>query len=142
MDVRGEVKAMLTTKVLWIVDEASSLPEQGLPLHPSLRYTIARGASEGLEFLRAEDFEAVLASFPLLEWTPEVLLEEIQGLHCSPHVVVHSPDITIKDAVRLTKLGAFQIVQNDGGVGSALLQAANCRRAREASSPGVPASEA
>ncbi len=62
---------------------------------------------EGIERLRGSCYDLVFASFPMPDWTPEELLEEIQRVHALIPVIMQEPAGTFDDAVRLTKLGAY-----------------------------------
>jgi len=98
----------LLTRVLWIVDTPSDT------LDPSrFELTVARSALEGLKRLECQEFEVVVASFPLPDWSSEAaLLEELQRVQPSTPVVIQAPDATVADVVRLMHLGAFHVLQN------------------------------
>jgi DNA-binding NtrC family response regulator len=74
--------------------------------------TVAGSALEGLKRLECQDFEVVVASFPLPDWTSEAaLLEELQRAQPSTPIVIQSPDANVAEVVRLMHLGAFHVLQ-------------------------------
>jgi DNA-binding NtrC family response regulator len=70
----------------------------------------APGIPEAIEFLKRSAIDAALLCCPLQEWTPaEAVLELQQADGCVP-VVVWDPQADLADAVRLTRLGAFDVL--------------------------------
>lgn len=67
----------------------------------------AASGQEALHLLEACRFDAVLASFPLAEWTPEELLEGIQRINGELPVIFRDRAGSLAAAVRLTRLGAW-----------------------------------
>src|SRR5580692_7566460 len=108
MDVRRRYTLILTPKILWIAaDEAADV------LDPE-RFSITRIASvlDALRCLRNEDFDVVLASLPLPDWSCAAgLLEEIQQAQPATPVVLHSPQASATEVVHLVRLGAFHVLQ-------------------------------
>ncbi|HLJ51355.1 MAG TPA: sigma-54 dependent transcriptional regulator [Bryobacteraceae bacterium] len=116
-----------------------SLPENSdEPLPREMSYSFRRDPVEALQQLHAESFDLLLARFPMGEWTPEMLLENIFTIARSCAVVIAKPGASVEEAVRLVKLGAAEVV-DDAGVGAA------CQRAlqdlREQLPPPKPAVE-
>ena len=62
---------------------------------------------EALEHLRLSGADAILASFPIAEWTPAGLLEEIQRVNPRIPVLIHEPGGTAEEAFRLGGMGAY-----------------------------------
>jgi DNA-binding NtrC family response regulator len=78
------------------------------------RFSITRIASvlDALRCLRNEDFDVVLASLPLPDWSCAAgLLEEIQQAQPATPVVLHSPQASATEVVHLVRLGAFHVLQ-------------------------------
>jgi len=112
----------VTPKILWIAAEPADV------LNPEL-FSLTRipCALDGLRCLRNEDFDVVLASFPLPDWSSAAgLLEELQQAQPGTPVVVHSPQATATEVVRLVRLGAFHVLQQ-GDASSLLYLAANSK---------------
>ncbi len=70
----------------------------------------ARGMAAGLEYLKVSVYDAVLVWFPFPDWDAGEVLEEIQRVNALVPVVVADPEATLADAVRLARLGAFQVI--------------------------------
>src|SRR5260370_33902324 len=100
---------METNRVLWI----SALPEPPPdgPEPTAIWSTEFRSPDEGLEELRRCDYHAVVLAFPIPGWSPAELLEEVQRLAPGVPVLVRDPDATLSDAVRMTRLGLYQILE-------------------------------
>jgi DNA-binding NtrC family response regulator len=100
-----------TSRLLWITDGPGAPSERELFAHLQ-QFTVQHAASvyEALSLLESSRFDILFASFPLPEWTPAELLEEIQRINAFLPVIVRDPGGTLADAVRLTKLGAYQFV--------------------------------
>lgn len=58
-------------------------------------------------------YDAVVATFPVEDWSPEEFLEEAQRANGSVPVVIHHGQATFADAVRATKLGAYEFLGPD-----------------------------
>ena len=118
---------MLTPKILWIASEPSDILD-------AARFSLIHisNSIDGLRCLRNEEFDVVMASFPLPDWTlASSLLEELQQAQPGTPVVIHAPDMAATEAVRLTQLGAFHVLQQ-GDANSLLYLAANSKWAAEA----------
>src|SRR5512139_3180006 len=74
---------------------------------PGIEIETATSVADGLRWLGAKRFEAVLAEFPIPNWTPAELLEEGMRADSMAPFVLLDPEGSLADAVRLTKLGAF-----------------------------------
>ncbi len=132
-----EVHAILTPKILWISAETPEVLDEQ-------RFSLTRipSALDGLRCLRNEDFDVVMASFPLADWGSAAgLLEELQQAQPSTPVVIHSPQATNTEVVRLVRLGAFHVLQH-GDASSLLYLAANSKWAEASSIGSAPEQEA
>jgi DNA-binding NtrC family response regulator len=121
----GRYTPILTPKVLWIVSEDAEIVDPG-------RFSLTRigSALDGLRCLRNEDFDVVLACFPLPEWSSAAsLLEELQQAQPTTPVVIHAPQASATEVVRLLRLGAFHVLQQ-GDASSLLYMAANAKWAQ------------
>ena len=58
-------------------------------------------------------YDAVVATFPVEDWSPEEFLEEAQRANGSVPVLIHHRQATFADAVRATKLGAYEFLGPD-----------------------------
>jgi DNA-binding NtrC family response regulator len=79
----------------------------------SLTIEAAESATNGLELLRNGRFDALLALFPIVDWTPEEFVEEVQRINGLIPILIHEPGGTCRDAVRLTKLGSWHYSTGD-----------------------------
>jgi len=68
---------------------------------------------QGVDQLRGSACDAVVVSLPLDGLSAEDLLEQIQRVHAGLPVIIHDPEGTPSDAVRLIKLGAFHFLTGD-----------------------------
>jgi DNA-binding NtrC family response regulator len=131
MDERRRYTLILTPKILWIAADAAEI------LDPE-RFSLTRipSALDGLRCLRNEDFDVVMASFPLADWGSAAgLLEELQQAQPATPVVIHSPAATATEVVRLVRLGAFHVLQH-GDASSLLYLAAHSKWAETSPAPG------
>jgi DNA-binding NtrC family response regulator len=131
MDERRRYTLILTPKILWIGAEAADVLD---PEHFSI--TRIPSALDGLRCLRNEDFDVVMASFPLPDWSSaDSLLEELQQAQPATPVVIQSSEATATEVVRLLRLGAFHVLQQ-GDANSLLYLAANSKWAEASTSVG------
>lgn len=131
MDERRRYTLIPTPKILWIAADAAEI------LDPE-RFSLTRipSALDGLRCLRNEDFDVVMASFPMADWSSAAgLLEELQQAQPATPVVIYAPAATATEVVRLVRLGAFHVLQH-GDASSLLYLAANCKWAEAAPAPG------
>lgn len=92
----------MAIKVLCITE----VPHNAMTVE-GVRADIAGTVPEALDRLRGSGWDAVLACFPLAGWTPDELLEEVQRINALLPVVIRDAEGSLADAVRLTKLGAY-----------------------------------
>ena len=78
-----------------------------LPRH--IRLEVASSPGEALGRLRGCAYDAILAEFPLAQWTPAELLEEAKRIDPSLHFLVVQSGCAPQDAIRLVKLGAQHV---------------------------------
>ena len=127
----------MTPRVLWIADQ-----DGDLACRERLSITEARTPGSAIEHLRTGEFDAVLVCWPVADWPGvENLLEELQTAQPDTPVVIHAPDISSTQSVRLLRLGAFHVLHG-GDATSLLYLAANSKwtqvaapRAEEAFEP-------
>jgi DNA-binding NtrC family response regulator len=101
---------MLTkTNVLWVC-AGPPAPEDAKLLESLGRFSIelAPDVPQALRYLEKATVEAVLANFPVPDWTAAEFLEQAQRINPSVPVMIRDRDGTLGDAVRLTRLGAHQ----------------------------------
>jgi len=117
---------MPTPRVLWIADQAGDVVSS-----ERLSITVVTALVEGFEQLRAENFDAVLVSWPLANCVCAAsLLEELQQTRAETPVIFHAPEVSSTESVRLMRLGAFHVFQY-GDATSLLYLAANSKWAQE-----------
>lgn len=127
----------LTPKILWIAEQTVDIVDES-----RLSLTVVNSALDGLRSLRNEDFDVVMASFPLADWASAAsLLEEIQQTQPATPVVIHAPQASPTEEVRLVRYGAFH-VHGHGDATSLLYLAANSKWVRESAvQPDSPEQE-
>jgi DNA-binding NtrC family response regulator len=69
--------------------------------------------TEALNELKNKEFHAVVLEFPMPDWTPEELLLEVQRLAPETPILLRDPEAKVSDAVRLARLGAYQMLDCD-----------------------------
>ena len=127
--------AGLTPKILCIAEQAGKMVG-GILLSSTVG---ASTPAEGLELLRAQEFDVVLVRLPLADSdtapdtaiSPASLLEELQRAQPGTPVVFHAPSASSSEVVRLLRLGAFH-VYTQGDATSLLFLAAHSKWAEEA----------
>ena len=129
----------LTPKILCIAEQPEEMVA-GILLSSTVG---ASTAAEGLQLLRAEDFDVVLVHLPLADCDtapdteispanlPASLLEDLQRTQPGTPVVFHAPAASSTEVVRLLRLGAFH-VYTQGDATSLLFLAAHSKWAEEA----------
>ena len=134
MDEQQGDQATVTPRVLWIADQGGDIATS-----ERLSITEARTPGNGLEHLRAQEFDVVLVSWPLADWpSAESLLEALQQAQPGTPVVIHAPAISSTETVRLLRLGAFHVLHSEDAT-SLLYLAANSKWAQ--AGPAEPAPE-
>ena len=100
-------------RVLWGTSESSGVAPEERQALPGLCHcdveTVA-GATAAIEAARGGSYDAVVAEFPMAEWTAEEWLEELRRLNRELPVIIRYPQGSFQEAVRLTKLGAYDFL--------------------------------
>ena len=98
---------------------------------------------QDVDQLRGSACDAVVVSLPLEGWSADDLLEQIQRVHAGLPVIIHDPEGTPADAVRLIKLGAFHFLTGNSveEFRQVLEWAAEYRRSRERATRSPASSE-
>jgi len=73
----------------------------------------AGSVPEALEQLKGSQYDAVLAFMPQMDWPAEDLLEEIKRVNALVPLILVDARVTLNDAVRLAKMGAYQVFGSD-----------------------------
>ena len=127
-----EETVIFTPKVLWITDGR----EQIVDLN-RFSPVIAQTVREGLLRLEDESFDVVLLGWPSRDESaaqdqsrPEDVLEQLRQAQPDTPVVIHAPEATATQVVRLLRLGAFHVFGH-GDANSLLYLAANSKWDRE-----------
>ena len=95
-------------RLLWIASPPVAEDNSWLPdVLIGCSYDLFPGPVEALEHLRLSGADAILASFPIPNWTPAELFEEIQRVNSRIPVLIHEPGGTAEEAFRLGGMGAY-----------------------------------
>ncbi len=117
----------MQTRVLWIVDQeagrAACFADE-----PDVSVSFAGNLFEALRHLETSEFEVVIATVPLPDTSPELLIDEILQLGTHSSLILHAPEANFGDAVRWTKLGAYQVLQNEANLADAIAAAVSSRQ--------------
>jgi DNA-binding NtrC family response regulator len=99
-------------RVLWISAEGCgpNLSHAGIA---GLELEQAPGVPEAVEYLKRSHIDAAVACFPIPEWHPAEVLEELARADNRVPLIVLDPRAGLEDAVRLAKLGACQVLNGD-----------------------------
>ena len=122
---------MEAQRVLW-VNAGSSVELNGVTAAWSIT---CRPPAAALNELQNRHFDAILLDFPIPQWTPGELLEQVRSLAPTAPVLIRYPEATIPDAVRLAHLGAHQVLRG-GEDPSVFLEQALLDKARGRSAAG------
>ncbi len=106
-------------RVLWIAEHPTNL----IDTH-RFDLVIEQDALNALQRVDHNEFDAILASFPLSGWDNEIaFLEELQRLAPATPVVIHSPEAGVRTVVRLMQSGAFHVLENEDPTTTLMLAA-------------------
>ncbi len=83
---------------------------QALPGLCHCQLETVAGAAAAIEAARGGAFDVLIAEFPMAEWTAEEWLEEVRRFNRSLPVIIRYPQGSFQEAVRLTKLGAYDFL--------------------------------
>ncbi|MEO8660858.1 MAG: sigma-54 dependent transcriptional regulator [Bryobacteraceae bacterium] len=123
-------------RVLWIPPGGMAGGNLGSGLDDEAwEVEVCRDALEAVGRLRSAAYQALVASVPLLDWTPEELLEEALRANRQVSIIIHYPEAGIADAARLTRLGAVDVLGAEAGAAEVRAAVA---RAVEATAGGFP----
>ena len=122
-------------RLLWVASQDAVLEAERFQ-NIATGFTVETAPSgwEGIERLAVASYDAVLASFPIPDWTPEEFLEEVQRIHALTPVIIREYSGSFRSAVHMTKLGAYHYVDNqvpDRELASVVESAVEYRRSRE-----------
>jgi DNA-binding NtrC family response regulator len=124
-------------RLLWVAAEDSPVPEEdkcALERAGEFSVETVSGPLAALEDLKHSAFDAILADFPIPDWTPDEWLEEVQRASFLTPALIREREATLDDAVRLTKLGAYHFFSRQTPVedlARILEQAIEYKRTRE-----------
>src|SRR5437016_2077586 len=123
------VSTMNSHQVLWI----STLPElpADWPLDPSNWNIEFAQPEEALDALGDTDYAAIVLDFPLPDWAPAELLEQVQRLVRGVPVLIRDPAASLSDAVRLTHLGVYAFLESGEQAFAAIERAVEERHIRD-----------
>ncbi|PWU01390.1 MAG: Fis family transcriptional regulator [Terriglobia bacterium] len=96
-------------RVLWINAGFSG----GDSFRPTPWQNVCRPPSTALNELNHKDFDTIVLEFPLPHWTPDTLLAEVQKRAPEIPVLLRDPETGLSDAVRLARLGLYQMLEHD-----------------------------
>ena len=130
---------MTTTKILWIRGNQDRPPSE--PYCPAATWTVEYfDAAAGIERLPRQDYAVIVLDFPIPDWTPDGLAEQVCRLARGVPVLVRDPSATLNDAVRLARLGIHRFLAPPGEerqqIEQALHQHRTCSLAQLASRTG------
>jgi len=98
----------------------------------------AAGIPEALEYLKRSRIDAAVVCLPLPEYSPVEALEELQRADGGVPLIVWDPGAQLEEAVRLIKLGAFDVLGSEARpeqLAGVLQDAVDDRRSRESGCP-------
>lgn len=105
-------------RVLWIAGREPALD------HPGVDVTFVADLHHALAHLEGCAFDALVASLPLEDATPDILFEQLRCLRFRNPAILHAPGVRLAEAVLWTKLGAFEIVETEEDALKAIPEAA------------------
>jgi len=102
-------------KLLWIFSSTSGEGPGGITPEciPGAVVEVVGEPQAALGRLKVSLYDAVVATFPVEDWSPEEFLEEAQRANGSVPVLIHHRQASFADAVRATKLGAYEFLGPD-----------------------------
>jgi DNA-binding NtrC family response regulator len=119
-----EVFANLTRKILWI-------GEDDAPLFPAaVMVTAASSLMEATGQLEADHFDTILIGAPPEESDLTVVFDELHLAAPRTPVIVYAPGATLDQAVQWTKLGAYQVIQTNPRLMTAIEEACTSKDLR------------
>jgi DNA-binding NtrC family response regulator len=138
-----EVLVLLLASILWIVDADVFARGRLAPDPAAFAVTMAHTHEEALGHAAASEFDVVLIAVSPADASPDLLIEDILRTRAQAPIVIHAPQATLADAVRWTKLGAHQVLQDEDDLFYALRTACSSRQlfnlAASVAGPKAPA---
>ena len=121
---------MNATKVLWIRGNqdrpAAEFCARAAPW--TVEYL---DAATGIDRLARQDYGVIVLDFPIPDWTPADLVEQVRRLAPGAPVLVRDPSATLNDAVRLARLGIHRFLVAPGEELQQIEQALDHRRTHD-----------
>ena len=117
---------MQDKRLLWIASEPLKAAEW--PFLSAAYKVESRSFHEPLQDLSRQGYAAIVLHFPTLGWRPVELLERVRNAAPGVPVLIHDPDASLSDAVRLARLGACQYLSADFEAVTLIEQACEERR--------------
>jgi DNA-binding NtrC family response regulator len=102
-------------RLLWIAAEDNLTATVRVPEIGGVAVERAAGVPEALEYLKRSRIDAAVVCVPLPEYTAVEALEELQRADGGVPLVFWDPSVGVQDAVRLVKLGAFDVLGGETG---------------------------
>ncbi len=104
---------MSATKILWI--RSSQARPAVEHRSPPATWTVERlEPAAGLDRLLHQDYAAVVLDFPIPDWSPPLLVEQVRRLALGAPILVRDSSATLNDAVRLAHLGVHGFLAPPG----------------------------
>src|SRR5215469_15264884 len=100
-------------RVLWIAAEGNGLTSafmESIPGDAEFEIQHAAGLPESLEYLKRSPIDAAVICLPLSDWAPVEILEQLRSTSEDVPLIFWNPQTQVADAVRLIKLGAFDVL--------------------------------
>jgi DNA-binding NtrC family response regulator len=104
-----------SARLLWIAAEDRLTAAACVSEIAGVAVERAAGIPEALEYLKRSRIDAAVVCLPLPEYTPADALEELQRADGGLPLVLWDPSMRLQDAVRLVKLGAFDVLGGEAG---------------------------
>ena len=100
--------------LLWIAPELNTSADRAcLSALRGISVEIANTATAALLVFRNKAFDAVVINTPSEDWSAGELLEQLHRMDSSVPVLIRDESPSLSEVVRLTKLGAFHVVDAD-----------------------------
>ena len=115
------------TLVLWVSEALHGLGAES-PGRAATWRAECRVPETALQGLRRGNYGAIVLDFPIASWTPAALLDEVQRLAPGTPILIRDPQARLSDAVRLTRLGAYQFLASGPEAWAQIEQAIEERR--------------
>jgi DNA-binding NtrC family response regulator len=100
-------------KLLWACPQIQPDESALLRAFRAFSIEVASSCFEAIEQLRASSYDAVLMDCHSENFTAEDLLDAVHRVSPGLPVILHSAAFTLPDAVRLTRLGVWQVINDE-----------------------------